>query len=92
MSEPAEKRDAPTPLALAAKAFVEGIGHPVTLRTLRTRAQNGGWVGSRAAGCWNAKASDAISIAAFDAVIELLRQWASEVDEDAPDDTDQGAS
>lgn len=70
----------PPQLAVAAKAFIDGIDHPVTLRFLRTTARLGGWVGSRAAGSYDAKLCDAIADAALDSVIELLRQWASEAE------------
>jgi hypothetical protein len=71
----------PTRLALAAKAFLERIDNPTTRGTLETRAVNGGWVGAREAGCWDTKVSDAIAMAAWDSVLDLLRSWAAECDE-----------
>ena len=79
----------PTPTALAAKAFLERVDNSSFLRTIETRALNGGWVGSREAGAWDPKVSDAISRAAVRAVMNLFRAWAAECgtgcdDEDEP--------
>jgi hypothetical protein len=73
----------PTPTALAAKAFMARIGGPSYQQTIRSRALNGGWAGSREAGCWDGKVSDAIAGAAVGAVMDLFRAWAAECDEPA---------
>jgi hypothetical protein len=75
----------PTPTALAAKGFMERIDNPVHLQTIESRALNGGWVGSREAGCWDTRVCDSIAKAAIGAVMDLFRQWAAECDEAAPD-------
>jgi len=80
MTEPAETSAPPTPTALAAKAFMERIDNKTYLRIIRTKAHLGGWVGSRAAGCWDTKLCDAIAEAAVDAVLERFREWAAEAD------------
>lgn len=85
MSEPG----GPTPTAVAAKAFMGRIDNSTYRQTIETRALNGGWVGSREAGAWDPKVSDAISRAAVRAVMDLFRAWAAECgtgcdDEDEP--------
>jgi hypothetical protein len=74
----------PNPIQFAAKAFLDGIDYPSTMRIIGTRANLGGWVGARSAGCWDVKVCDAIVKAALDAVWELIRSWAAE-DEPAAD-------
>jgi hypothetical protein len=73
----------PTKTALAAKALLERIDNPTHLGVLETRAVLGGWVGARNADLWDTRVSDAIAKAAWDAVLDLLRTWASECDEPA---------
>ena len=75
---------APTPTALAAKAFMERIGNPTYQQIIETRAILGGWVGSRDAGCWDTHLSDAITKAALAAVMDLFRAWGAECDEPRP--------
>lgn len=65
----------------AVRAFMSRVDNPSFLRTIEARALNGGWAGSRAAGAWDPKVSDAISKAAVAAVIDLFRAWAAEPDE-----------
>jgi hypothetical protein len=71
------------------RAFMNRIDNPTTLRTIRTRARLGGWVGSREAGCRDTKQADAIADAAFDAVLRLLRDWAAETGWPVPPAADQ---
>ena len=80
MAEPPGVPEPPTPTALAAKAFMARIDRKTYLRSIRTTAHLGGWVGSRAAGCWDVKLCDAIAEAAVDAVLERFREWAAEAD------------
>ena len=80
MAEPPGIPQPPTPTALAAKAFMARIDNKTYLRSIRTTAHLGGWVGSRAAACWDVKLCDAIVDAAIDAVLERFREWAAEAD------------
>jgi hypothetical protein len=75
----------PTDAALAAKALMAAIDNPTFLGVIETRAVLAGWVGSRDAGLWDTRTSDAVAIAAVNGVLDLLRQWAREVPaDDAP--------
>jgi len=76
----------PTKTALAAKAFLERIDNSTHRGVLENRAVLAGWVGSREAGCWDAKVSDAIAKAAWGGVLGLLRVWAAECDPVIPQD------
>jgi hypothetical protein len=69
---------------VAAKAFMTSIDHPVTWRTIRTRARLGGWVGARSAGLRDITQSDAVAEAAVKAVMELFTAWGAEDDDPAP--------
>jgi len=76
------ERTAPTPTALAAKAFMERVDSDTYRQVIETRAVNGGWVGARDAGLRDTHLSDAVAIAAVTAVMDLFRGWAAECDED----------
>lgn len=80
-AEPGLMDSAPTPAALAAKAFMERIDNETYQRIIKTRAHLGGWVGAREAGLWDVKTCDAITDAALGAVMDLFRSWAAECDE-----------
>jgi hypothetical protein len=80
MTGDAEAATGPTPTAMAAKAFMERIDNLTYLGIIGTRAKNGGWVGARAAGLRDARASDAVALAAVEAVLDLFRDWAAETD------------
>lgn len=77
MTEEAEA-GRPGPTALAAKAFMARIDNESFLDGIRTKGRLGGWVGSRGAGCWDGRLSDAIADAAVDAVLERFREWAAQ--------------
>ena len=72
---------APTLTATAVKDLLACIDNPTYRRIIETRAVLGGWVGARGAGLWDTRQSDAVAIAAIEAVWELFRAWAAECDE-----------
>jgi len=76
------ERTAPTPTALAAKAFMKRIDSDGYRRAVENRAVLGGWVGAREAGLWDTHVSDAVAKAAVAAVMDLFRDWAAECGED----------
>ena len=74
----------PTPTALAAKALMERIDNTAYRQVIQNRAVLGGWAGARGSGLWDTRISDAVAIAAVDAVMDLMRGWAAECGEAKP--------
>jgi hypothetical protein len=82
--EDGPRRSEPTLTAVAVNALLERIDNPTYRRIIETRAVNGGWGGARGAGLRNTRQSDAVAIAAIEAVWDLFRLWAAECDDAAP--------